>query len=82
MFKGIAASSGVSICKALVLKEVKYNIEKKNIEDVPKEIDSLHAALKLSREQLSNVKKITENKMGKDNAEIFEAHLLMLDDPE
>ena len=82
MFKGIAASSGVSICKALVLKEVKYNIEKKNIENVPKEIDSLHAALKLSREQLSNVKKITENKMGKDNAEIFEAHLLMLDDPE
>lgn len=82
MFKGIAASSGISICKALVLKEVKYHIEKKNIEDVPKEIDSLHAALKLSREELSNVKKITENKMGKDKAEIFEAHLMMLDDPE
>jgi len=82
MFKGIAASSGVSISKALVIKEVKYNIEKKNVEDIQKEIDSLHTALKLSREQLVNVKKIAENKLGKDKAEIFEAHLLMLDDPE
>ena len=82
MFKGIAASSGIAICRALVLKEVKHHIEKKSIGDIQKELDGLNQALKLSREEIICIKKNTADKLGEENAEIFEAHLLMLDDPE
>jgi len=82
MIKGIAASSGISIGKPLVLKDVEYGIKNTKVQDVQKELEKFHLALKTSKDELIEVKKSTLEKLGKDSAEIFEAHLLMLDDPE
>ena len=82
MLKGIAASSGIAICKALVINETDYIIEKRSIVDVEAELQSFQTTLLDSKEEVKKLKEITLNKLGPSKAEIFEAHLLMMDDPE
>jgi len=82
MLKGIAASSGIAICKALVINETDYTIERRSIVDIEAELKSLHATLLASKEEIKKLKEITLNKLGPSKAEIFEAHLMMLEDPE
>ncbi|BAB06792.1 phosphoenolpyruvate--protein phosphotransferase [Halalkalibacterium halodurans] len=79
---GIAASSGVAIAKAFIHLEPNVDIEKTSITDVSTEIEKLTAALEKSKEELRAIKDQTEASMGADKAEIFAAHLLVLDDPE
>ncbi|MED3645915.1 phosphoenolpyruvate--protein phosphotransferase [Halalkalibacterium halodurans] len=79
---GIAASSGVAIAKAFIHLEPNFDIKKTSITDVSTEIEKLTAALEKSKEELRAIKDQTEASMGADKAEIFAAHLLVLDDPE
>ncbi|TES58138.1 phosphoenolpyruvate--protein phosphotransferase [Halalkalibacterium halodurans] len=79
---GIAASSGVAIAKAFIHLEPNVDIKKTSITDVSTEIEKLTAALEKSKEELRAIKDQTEASMGADKAEIFAAHLLVLDDPE
>ena len=82
MFTGIAASPGIEIGKVYVLKEQPIVINKQPIhaESIDKEIEKFEAALNLSREQLETIKTSSELEKGKEQAEIFEAHLMMLAD--
>ncbi|RDY27476.1 phosphoenolpyruvate--protein phosphotransferase, partial [Romboutsia weinsteinii] len=82
MYKGIGASPGIALGKALVVEHSELVIEKKHIEDVEAEVLKLNNAVEVSREELTKVKEKACQELGEHEAEIFEAHLLVLADPE
>ena len=82
MYKGTGASPGVALGKALVIEHSELNIEKKNIENVETEVEKLQAAVEESKKELEKVKERAKVELGEHEAEIFEAHLLVLQDPE
>nr|WP_295971695.1 phosphoenolpyruvate--protein phosphotransferase [uncultured Bacillus sp.] len=80
--KGIAASPGISIAKAYRLQNQEFAAEKKNIIDAGAEIERLEEALTKSKIELEEIKDRASNVLGKEKADIFAAHLLVLSDPE
>ena len=82
MYKGIGASPGIALGKVLVVEHSELIIERKNIEDVDYEIAKLEDAINISIEELIKVKEKAFKTLGENEAEIFEAHLLVLKDPE
>lgn len=81
-FKGIAASSGYAFGKANILVEPDLSFKKKTITDVSLEKDRIHQALKKAKEELTQIRAIVVKKQGEENAAIFDAHAMVLDDPE
>ncbi|HBG8382358.1 TPA: phosphoenolpyruvate--protein phosphotransferase [Clostridioides difficile] len=81
-YKGIGASPGVALGKALVVEHSELVIEKKSIDNIEAEIAKLEDAVAVSKEELVKVKEKASEELGAEEAEIFEAHLLVLEDPE
>jgi phosphotransferase system enzyme I (PtsI) len=83
MIKGIAASPGIEIGKAHVIKpqEVVINTASITKEAVDEEIKKLEEAICASKLQLEQIKQKTEKELSQDKAEIFDAHLMILEDP-
>ncbi|CEQ27786.1 phosphoenolpyruvate--protein phosphotransferase [Paraclostridium sordellii] len=82
MYKGTGASPGIALGNALVIEHSELNIEKRNIENIEAEIEKLQSAVETSRIELEKVKERAKVELGEHEAEIFEAHLLVLADPE
>ena len=82
MYKGTGASPGIALGKALIIEHSELVIEKRNINNIEEEIQKLESAVKISKEELTKVKEKAFNELGEHEAEIFEAHLLVLEDPE
>lgn len=82
MYKGTGASPGIALGKALVIEHSELVIEKKSIDNIEEEIQKLENAVKVSKEELTKVKEKALLELGEHEAEIFEAHLLVLEDPE
>ncbi len=82
MIKGTNASPGIALGKALVLEHNEIVIEKKTIDNIELEQKKLTDAIAKSKEELTKVKEKALEKLGAEKAEIFEAHLLVLEDPE
>ena len=82
MYKGTGASPGIALGKALLIEHSELVIEKRNINNIEEEIQKLEDAVKISKEELNKVKEKAFNELGEHEAEIFEAHLLVLEDPE
>ena len=82
MLKGIPASGGVAIGRALVIAEAEIHIDTGRVENVQREVQRFHAAVETAKEQLRLLQTKTEMSLGKEQAMMFAAHLLMLDDPE
>lgn len=80
--KGIGASPGIAIGKALVLERKEMVIEKKENVNVEVEVEKLNSAVDTSKKELSAVKEKVAKELGEEEAEIFGAHLLVLEDPE
>jgi len=80
--KGIAASTGFAIAKALVLENTKLSVEKRTVQDEDVEVTRFREALALSIADVEKLKQRTLEQLGAEKAEIFEAHLLVLNDPE
>jgi phosphotransferase system enzyme I (PtsI) len=82
IMEGIAASSGIAIAKAFVLKAPTFVIEKRSVDSPEQEIGRLDEALEAAKQELEVIKQQTRKSLGEDKAEIFSAHLLVLADPE
>lgn len=82
ILKGIGASDGISFAKAYRLMEPDLTVEKKNVADAAAEAERFRAALKKSEAELEVIKEKARKDLGDDKAAIFEAHLLVLNDPE
>jgi phosphoenolpyruvate--protein phosphotransferase (EC 2.7.3.9) len=80
--KGIAASNGIAIAKAYRLVEPDLRSEKRTISDPRAEIERFRSALEESKGQISLIRENALKNMGADKAAIFDAHLLVLNDPE
>ncbi len=79
---GIAASNGIAIAKAYCLVEQDLSFENKTISDVASEIVRFRMAIGKSMDELTAFRDHAHAVLGADKAAIFEAHLLVLSDPE
>ena len=82
--EGVGASPGISIGKIHLLVDEKVKIDTGKIreEEIETELNKLKNALNQTEKDLKKIKEETENRFGVDKAEIFEAHLMFLEDPE
>ena len=80
--KGIAASNGIAIAKAYRLVEPNLSFEKQTVEDTTAEVNRFKAAIEKSKAELAAIRDHAQIDLGADKAAIFEAHLLVLTDPE
>ncbi|TFE00331.1 phosphoenolpyruvate--protein phosphotransferase [Jeotgalibacillus salarius] len=82
VLKGIAASSGIAIAKAYRLVEPDLSFEQTKVEDAGQEVQRFQEALQTSKNELEVIRDRAKVELGEDKAAIFEAHLLVLSDPE
>ncbi|MCD2455227.1 phosphoenolpyruvate--protein phosphotransferase [Staphylococcus aureus] len=83
LIKGIAASDGVAIAKAYLLVELDLTFDKnEKVTDVEGEVAKFNSAIEASKVELTKIRNNAEVQLGADKAAIFDAHLLVLDDPE
>ena len=82
LINGIAASDGVAIAKAYLLVESDLSFTNEKITDIDAEINKFKNAVEASKIELTKIRNNAEKQLGADKAAIFDAHLLVLDDPE
>ena len=82
VFKGIAVSAGVCRGKVIVLHRARHLIVRRELPepDVPPEIKRFEQALVKTRQQITEVQRRVAETMSSSEADIFDAHLLMLED--
>ncbi|PYL01182.1 MAG: phosphoenolpyruvate--protein phosphotransferase [Verrucomicrobia bacterium] len=83
ILRGIPVSGGVCRGKIVVLGKARDAIPRHEISEaeVPQEIQRLEHALTQTREQILKVQRKVSEAMGAKDASIFDAHLLVLEDP-
>ncbi len=81
--RGTAVSPGIAVGRALVVERDAVPVFRLSVpeEELGQELARLEAAIEGSREQLRSVKERLSREVGAPHAYIFDAHLLMLDDP-
>lgn len=80
--KAIGTSAGIALGKVLVYKEAEIKIEKKTIDDLEGEIERLDTAIEQGIKELENLYEETLENIGEEEAEIFNVHKMMIQDPE
>ena len=80
--KGIAASPGIAIARAFHLASERYIPTKQAIQDSPQEVDRFREAVAVARVEVEAIRASAEERLGADKAEIFEGHLMILEDPD
>ncbi|MFT5028471.1 MAG: phosphotransferase system enzyme I (PtsI), partial [Candidatus Binatia bacterium] len=82
IFRGIPASEGVCQAKIIVLRKPDAKIPERSLskEDIPAEIQRFEAALTQTRTDIREVQAKVSEAMGAQDAGIFEAHLMVLED--
>lgn len=81
ILNGIGAAPGLAIGEAIWWKHKKPKVTEKSIDSIEGEFHQLEQAIEKASQQISELKQITEEKMGKEEAAIFDAHLTFLSDP-
>lgn len=82
MLKGIAASDGVAVAKAYLLVQPDLSFTKTTVEDTSAETVRLDEALSKSSDELQQIRNKTAQSLGEEEAQVFDAHLMVLSDPE
>ncbi|RRD96102.1 phosphoenolpyruvate--protein phosphotransferase [Clostridiales bacterium COT073_COT-073] len=82
IIKGIGASDGYSIAKAYKFAHAEVTVSRQMIADVEAEIVKFENAVEASKLQLTEIMEKTRINLDEEHAAIFEAHILILTDPE
>ncbi len=82
MLKGIATSDGVAVAKAYLLVQPDLSFNKTSVEDTDAEATRLDDALAKSTEELQAIRDKAAQSLGEAEAQVFDAHLMVLSDPE
>lgn len=82
LLKGIAASNGIAIGKAFLMTEPDLTVTKSTVTNKEDEIIRFHEAVTAAKLELQKIRDRAEVDLGPENAAIFDAHLLVLSDPE
>lgn len=80
--KGIAAAPGISIAKAHKIGKEELDVPKLaiGVEEIPLQIQLFEEALISTRKEIIELQKRIAQDMGQEEAQIFDAHLLVLED--
>lgn len=80
--KGIQASPGIAIGPVFLHDPADFWVDYRRVEDrdVAAEVQRLRTALSSVADDLKATRNHVEEKLGKDHAQIFDAHLMMLED--
>ncbi len=81
--RGIAVSAGIARGKVLVLGRGHESVPDREIHqrEVPTEVARFEHSLVVTRQQIQEIQRRVSTAMGAQDASIFEAHLLVLEDP-
>ncbi|MGL4662648.1 MAG: phosphoenolpyruvate--protein phosphotransferase [Culicoidibacterales bacterium] len=79
---GIGASKGIAIAKVYKFEQPVLNVAKVENVQVDAELSRLQTAMEQSKQDLERLRENAMKSLGEDKAQIFDAHLLMLQDPE
>lgn len=82
MKSGIPASKGYAIGKVFLYENIEIVVSNELTSDIEGEKKKLLKAIEESKLQLERVKEKAAKSMGEENAAIFDAHIMLLDDPE
>lgn len=80
--KGIGVSPGIAIGKVFIKKEVELKNVKFTINQISAELDRLNNAIEKTTTEINTIYGKTLKNLGKDDAEIFVVHKMMIEDPE
>ena len=81
-FKAIGVSEGLAKAKALVIKEADLTVVKDTVTDIAAEQQRILDAVEKAKQQIEVLRDDAEKNIGPEEAEIFDAHLMMLEDPD
>ncbi len=82
MIKGIGASDGIVISKVYKYEQIEPVVEKRNIDDVKRELALFDSSVAESIKEIEKVKEKAAKTMNEETAAIFGAHIEILGDPE
>ncbi len=82
ILEGVGVSSGVVIGKAFLLTTEEDRFVEREIsdDDIPREVARFEEALIATRRQIREIQQKVSSAIGQENAGIFDAHLLVVDD--
>lgn len=82
ILKGIPAAPGIAVGNAFVFGKEELNVDRHSIseEQVPLEISRFEDALIQTRQEIIALQKKIAQEMGSEHGEVFDAHLLVLED--
>ncbi|HOS51401.1 MAG TPA: phosphoenolpyruvate--protein phosphotransferase [Fervidobacterium sp.] len=80
--KGSPASEGIGLGRAIVIRESDSEISNTQVTDINTELNRFLAAVERAKEEIKEIKETAQRNLGEKNAMIFDAHLLILEDPE
>ena len=82
IYHGISASAGVCRGKVLVLHQARHVVARREVADagIETEVNRFEQALVRTRQQILEVQRRVSETMSSNEADIFDAHLLMLED--
>ncbi|MEO6694565.1 MAG: phosphoenolpyruvate-utilizing N-terminal domain-containing protein, partial [Ignavibacteria bacterium] len=82
IYKGIAASTGISIGKAYLYTRSIFDIDKLPIDqnETDREIEEFVRAIDLSKKELNKIRTLSYQKIGEKNSLIFDAQIEILSD--
>ncbi len=81
MLKGIAASQGIAIAKVYKLEPPVLNITQREA-DVDEELKKLDAAFTKTVADIEKIKEIASKNLAEEELAVFDAHLMMANDPD
>ena len=82
MKKGISASKGYAIGHVVVKEHIETVIIQRLIEDTQAEKKRFYKAVEESKIQIRGIRVKTAKELGEDKAEVFDSHIMLLEDPE
>ncbi len=81
VYKGIPAAPGIKIATAFLFKKEIEKVTDEVIENVDEGIENFNEALAKSKKELAKVFSLAVDKLGAKRAALFEAQIMILDDP-
>lgn len=80
--KAVGTSPGIALGKVLVYKEPEITVNKQKIENSNHEIEKLKKAIKKGTDEIHELYEETLKNVGEKEADIFNAHKMMIEDPD
>ncbi len=81
VLNGIAAAPGITIANSYVYEKLKEEVINEAITDIDEAIGNLESAVEQSKKELRKIFSIAVDKLGEKRAAIFDAQIMILDDP-